>query len=442
MRNVVFIGIGGIGMSALAQYYLSLGKQVVGYDKTPSLITAMLADKGAKIGFEFDTELLKELDLNSDNTLLIYTPAVSREHPWFKYFENLNILALKRAQVLGEISRETRCLAVAGTHGKTTTSAILAHIMTVAQTGAYGFLGGIASNYESNYIAGSTAVSIVEADEFDRSFLSLNPEIACITTTDADHLDIYGSKDQVQLSFEEFAQKVTGALVYRKGLDFKGYSYGLEGEGADYELRNIKILDGAYHFDVKTPKSYWEAFEFKLPGNHNLLNALAAVAMADQYGVNSEDIKKSLKSFKGVDRRFSIRHQSEDLVLIDDYAHHPTEVLALLEGLKQFYPEDELTAVFQPHLFSRTRDFMDEFAQALASFDHLALLPIYPARELPIDGVSSEVLKSKIKSEDVVIIQKEDFESFIEGHRKRVVVCFGAGDIGLMIKKYADEKAI
>jgi UDP-N-acetylmuramate--alanine ligase len=429
IQTIYFVGIGGIGMSAIARYFASNGKLVAGYDKTPSQITSSLEELGVEIHFEDSLKNIPISFLDKDKTLVVYTPAIDENHTELNYFLNNNFKVLKRAEVLGKITESTFCLAVAGTHGKTTTSSILGHIMH--QQKATSFLGGIAENYNSNLILGEDKVSVVEADEFDRSFLQLSPNIACITSMDADHLDIYGEAAVLEESFVEFANKVSGTLIIAKGLPLKGLTYAVN-EAADYRAFNLKIESGKYIFDVQTPSESIKNIEFYLPGKHNVMNALAAFAMADVYGVPAKKIKLSLSTFKGVKRRFSYKIKTSDFVLIDDYAHHPTEINAVENSIREMYPKEKVLAVFQPHLFSRTRDFIDDFATALSKFDEILLLDIYPARELPIAGVSSEWLFHKIENKHKKLVQKNNLIKDIKNSTAKVVVMLGAGDIGEM----------
>ncbi|PHO01811.1 UDP-N-acetylmuramate--L-alanine ligase, partial [Rhodobacteraceae bacterium 4F10] len=346
IHNVYFIGIGGIGMSAIARYFSVNGKVVVGYDKTPTPITKSLEEIGIEVHFEDAVKNIPISFLNKEKTLVVYTPAVPKNHLQLNYFKDNGYTVLKRAEVLGEITKNTFCLAVAGTHGKTTTSSILGHIMQPEK--ATSFLGGIAENYNSNLILGGDEVSVVEADEFDRSFLKLSPNIACVTSMDADHLDIYGENELLQQSFRDFAGKVSDTLIVAKGLPLEGLTYAVEA-AADYKAYNVKIEEGKYVFDVKTPTSEIKNIAFHLPGNHNMMNALAALAIADVYGVSLEKIKKQLGTFKGVQRRFSYKIKTEDVVLIDDYAHHPTEIKAVAQSVTDMYSKDKVFAVFQPY---------------------------------------------------------------------------------------------
>ena len=436
IHNIYFLGIGGIGMSAIARYFASNGKKVAGYDKTPSLITKELEELGVAIHFEDAVKNIPISFLNKEETLVVYTPAIPKNQSEFNYFLNHKFTILKRAAVLGKITETTFCLAVAGTHGKTTTSSILGHIM--AEVKATSFLGGIAENYNSNLILGLTEISVVEADEFDRSFLQLTPNIACVTSMDADHLDIYGEVAALEESFVAFTNKVSGTLIIAKGLPLEGLTYAVN-EDANYKAFNVKIESGKYIFDVQTPSKIIRNIEFYLPGNHNVMNALAALAMADVYGISLESIKLSLSTFKGVKRRFSYKIKTNDFVLIDDYAHHPTEINAVENSIREMYPNEKVLVVFQPHLFSRTRDFIDDFAIALSKFDEVLLLDIYPARELPIAGVNSEWLFNKIENKHKKLTQKNNLVKDIKNSSSNVVVMLGAGDIGMMIDEVTNQ---
>lgn len=436
IHNVFFVGIGGIGMSAIARYFVALGKNVAGYDKTPSPITNDLSDLGVQIHFEDALKNIPFSFLDIEKTLVIFTPAIPKNHSELIYFKENNFNLLKRAEVLGMISKNTFCLAVAGTHGKTTTSAILGHIMT--KVNATSFLGGISENYNSNLLLGEDKVCVVEADEFDRSFLQLHPNIACITSMDADHLDIYKEAAALQESFVAFSKQVSETLIVAKGLHLKGLTYAVN-EDADYKAFNLKIDNGKYIFDVKTPVSEIKNIVFHLPGKHNMMNALAALAMADVYGISLEEIKESLSTFKGVQRRFTYKIKTNDFVLIDDYAHHPTEIAAVQNAIREMYPNEKVLVVFQPHLFSRTRDFLDDFANELSKFDEVLLLDIYPARELPIPGVDANWLLSKINNSSKKITQKSTLLQDIEKSSAKVVAMLGAGDIGVMITEITSQ---
>jgi UDP-N-acetylmuramate--alanine ligase len=436
IHNIYFVGIGGIGMSAIARYFAVNGKQVAGYDKTPSQITKDLENEGVEIHFEDALKSIPISFLNKDKTLVVYTPAISKNHSELNYFLDNKFTVLKRAEILGKITQSTFCLAVSGTHGKTTTSSILGHIMY--QEKATSFLGGIAENYNSNLILGEDKVSVVEADEFDRSFLQLSPNIACVTSMDADHLDIYGEAETLVETFIEFTNKVTDTLIVAKGLPLKGLTYAVN-EDADYRAFNVKIESGKYVFDVQTPSETIKNIEFHLPGKHNVMNALAALAMADVYGVSLEKIKQSLSTFRGVKRRFSYKIKTSDFVLIDDYAHHPTEINAVENSIREMYPKEKVLVVFQPHLFTRTRDFIDDFAASLSRFDEVLLLDIYPARENPIAGVNSEWLFHKIDNTQKKLTEKNNLVKDIKNSSAKVVVMLGAGDIGVMINEVTNQ---
>jgi UDP-N-acetylmuramate--alanine ligase len=438
--NVYFLGIGGIGMSALARYFHANKKQVSGYDKTPTDITEGLEMLGIKIHFEDGIEHLNADFLNAENTLVVYTPAVPKGLQELQYFINNDFQVLKRSQVLGLITENTFCLAVAGTHGKTTTTSILGHLMYECNVPLTAFLGGISENYNSNFIENGTEVSVVEADEFDRSFLTLSPDIACITSMDADHLDIYGDASEVKKSFEDFSKKVkaNGKLFVRNGLPIKGMTYGIE-DDADYSVQNIKIENGTYVFDVKTPKTVLENLRFNLPGRHNLSNALIALAMAVEYGGPYPQLAKALASYKGVKRRFTYHIKTDDFVFIDDYAHHPEEINAVHQAVREMYPDKKVLAIFQPHLFSRTRDFADDFAKSLSQFDEVLLLDIYPARELPIEGITSQWLLDKINNKNKKVVSKNDLLTAIHNSNAQIVLTIGAGDIGEEVKRIKKE---
>ncbi|MBU2927618.1 UDP-N-acetylmuramate--L-alanine ligase [Winogradskyella psychrotolerans] len=435
LNNVYFIGIGGIGMSAIARYFVANGKQVAGYDKTPTDITNSLEDLGVNIHFEDNIEKVSSAFLNPENTLVVYTPAIPKGHSEFDYFKANDFNVLKRSAVLGEITKQTICLAIAGTHGKTTTTSILGHLLNVCNVPVTAFLGGISENYNSNLIINGTDVTVVEADEFDRSFLTLSPDLACITSMDADHLDIYGNAEELVKTFKDFSEciKPSGKLFVKNGLPLKGITYGIE-DDADYSAQNISIENGSYVFDVKTPKGIQKGFKFSLPGRHNLSNAIIAIAMAVEYGCTYADLMTGLETYKGVKRRFTYHIRTEDLVFIDDYAHHPEEINAVHQAVREMYPGKKVLAIFQPHLFSRTRDFVNEFAESLSKFDELLLLDIYPARELPIEGVTSKWLLEKIKNPNKKIIQKSHLIDEIKKSNAQIVLTIGAGDIGAEVK--------
>ncbi|NQX78025.1 UDP-N-acetylmuramate--L-alanine ligase [Gilvibacter sp.] len=434
IARVYFIGIGGIGMSALARYFKARGFAVAGYDKTRTTLTDSLAELGIKITYSDQLDAIPE-GFEQTDTLVVYTPAIPQQHDQLQFFSTGVHQIHKRAVVLGMITRDSKSLAVAGTHGKTTTSAILGHLLASCDMPVTAFLGGIAENYDSNYISKGEQITVVEADEFDRSFLQLSPTVACVTAMDADHLDIYGSAEELEKTFKEFAALVPDSklVLHPKGLPLSGTTVGIE-DGADYEAKNIRVEDGAYTFDLKTPRGELQALRFSLPGHHNLLNAITALGMAISIGTPTDCLPKALFEFKGVRRRFSFAYRDDDRVVIDDYAHHPTEINAVYQAVSEFYPQQKKLAVFQPHLYSRTRDFLEGFAQSLGQFDELLLLDIYPARELPIEGVNSQALLDAIDHPKKRLVSKIDLPELIEKSSCEVILILGAGDIGVEVK--------
>jgi len=440
IHNVYFVGIGGIGMSALARYFCIIGKRVAGYDKTPTKITDVLIEMGIAIHFEDSVDLIESEFKNPDKTLVVFTPAVQKTHSELQYFISNNFNTQKRAEVLGLITESTFCFAVAGTHGKTTTSSILGHLLKVCDADMTAFLGGITENYHSNLILNGSEISVVEADEFDRSFLQLFPDVACITSMDADHLDIYGQADELEKSFVEFSDKLPdkSKLFVKNGLPLSGITYGVN-EDADYSIQDIEIINGAYRFSIITPKEVLRNIEFYLPGKHNLNNALVAFAMAYDFGFQATKLIEGLASFKGVERRFTYQIRTDNLVYIDDYAHHPTEIKAVYQAVTEMYPNDKVMAIFQPHLYSRTKDFASDFAESLSQFDEVRLLNIYPARELPIEGVTSEWLLSKITNENKKLIDKKDIVLEIKNSEAKIILTIGAGDIGAEVQRIKKE---
>ncbi len=440
IHNVYFIGIGGIGMSALARYFKFINKHVAGYDKTETPLTQELSGLGIDIHYEDALSSIAPTYLNADDTLIVYTPAVPTSHLEYQYFLKKGFQIKKRSEVLGLITKDTFCFAVAGTHGKTTTSSILAHLLKETGSPLTAFLGGISENFDSNFLFEGTDFSVVEADEFDRSFLQLSPNVACITSMDADHLDIYGSGDELKKSFKEFIGRLKpgGKLFVRNGLPLDGVTYGIE-DGSDYCIRNIKIEHGAYIFDLETPEATLSGVKFNKPGRHNLLNGLVAFAMAVETGVPQDRLAKALETFKGVQRRFSYKIKTEELIFIDDYAHHPTEINAVYDAIVEMHPGKKVLAVFQPHLFSRTKDFADDFAESLAKFDTVFLLDIYPAREEPIPEITSEWLLGKIENPQKKIVKKRNLIEEIKKQTLDILVTMGAGDIGLEVSKIKNE---
>ena len=442
INNVYFIGIGGIGMSNLARYFKNLGKQVIGYDKTPSALTNELVESGISIHFEDNINLIPT-DFYVENTLVIVTPAVPITHSEWNYFTERDYIIKKRAEVLGLITKDTFCFAVAGTHGKTTTSGILGHIMYESGADVTAFIGGIVENYNSNLIGSGKTITVVEADEFDRSFLHLHPNIACITSMDADHLDIYGTSEAIEESFVEFANKIKDKshLFITNELPIEGVICAVN-EDAVYKAFNVRVGNGSYIFDVQTPTEVIKDLHFGLPGRHNLMNALMAIAMANLFGTPTVAIAKAIASFKGIKRRFSYQIKTDTKVYIDDYAHHPTEINAVHQAVRELYPEQKVLAIFQPHLFSRTRDFADDFAKSLSAFDEVLLLDIYPAREHPMEGINSQWLMNKMTNSNKKLVVKNNLIASILESNATIIVTIGAGDIGELvptIKKAINE---
>jgi len=442
-QNIYLIGIGGIGMSALARWFNSQGFVVGGYDLTSSSLTAQLEAEGIEIHYEDLGENIPEIFKDS-RTLVIYTPAVPQSHGELIYFRSANYDVRKRSEVLGMLTRSFYTIAVSGTHGKTTTSSMVAHILKESGKNVFAFIGGIARNYESNLLLGDSAlgdaIMVVEADEYDRSFLQLYPNTAIITSMDADHLDIYGDDSQVIDSFNAFAAQVAsdGCIICREGLPLKNDNSGRRmmsfGQGnSSLQISNIRIRDGAFEFDIEGAETA-KGFRIHLPGRHNVYNAVAAFAAAREAGVRVTDIKKALHSFKGVKRRFETIYSDESLVYIDDYAHHPAEIEATLSAARELYQGRKITVVFQPHLFSRTRDFMDEFAGSLSIADEVFLLPIYPARELPLEGITSEVLLEKLSVESKSVIGKDQLIDKIKVLETDILITMGAGDIDRFVE--------
>ncbi len=440
IQTFYFVGIGGIGMSALARYLNKLGKTVFGYDRTSTELTDELISEGIPVAFKDAVSEIPSGIVPDPRTLVVYTPAVPHQSVILEYFRNEGFALVKRAELLGTISKNSLCLAVAGTHGKTTTSAILGHLMAECNMSVTVFLGGIAENYNSNSIFMGSGITVVEADEFDRSFLHLRPDIACVTSTDADHLDIYGNAREVESAFRDFGRMVQDKerILVRTGIDLPGMTVGVE-EPADYQAQNIRIKNGAYCFDLKTPTLELRDLVFHLPGRHNLSNAVMALGMAILAGASPECLPSALASFSGVRRRFSYKIRTEDLVLIDDYAHHPTELDALFQAVDEMYPHDRKQIVFQPHLFSRTRDFAPAFAKSLSQFDEVVLLDIYPAREEPIEGVTSQWLMDQVDAESKRLVFKSALPEVLLQSKCRIKMLVGAGDIGAEVNSITQK---
>ena len=431
-QNFYFVGIGGIGMSALARYFNASGKKVMGYDKTATKITSALISEGIDIIFE-DVVSEETKHLNPENTLVIFTPAIKKLEI-LNHFNGHGFTVLKRAKVLGLITENTACIAVAGTHGKTTTSSLVAHLCKEADLSFSAFLGGIAENFKSNFLYNGNDISVVEADEYDRSFLNLSPDWAVITSTDADHLDIYGDKATIEQGFRDFANLIPSdqQLFVRKGINIgrPAKTYAVN-EEADYYSDNIREIGDKIYFDFHTPTEEIDDFEWEIPGIHNVENATVAIAILHNLGVDFETLKQGIANFKGIKRRYTKHRFENGKIYIDDYAHHPTELNAVIGSIKTFYPEKKLLVVFQPHLFSRTRDFADGFAESLDKADELILLDIYPARELQenFEGVTSSWLAEKLKLKNKEVSSLGEAFNRIKEKDFDVLLTVGAGNI-------------
>lgn len=432
--HVYFLGIGGIGMSALAQYFLQKGHKVAGYDRMASSLTNKLVSMGAEIHYTEGLSNIPKNFTNPEKTTVVRTPAIPSSSEELSYFQTEGFEVLKRAEVLGALSRQMYCIAVAGTHGKTTTSAILTHLLRSSGKKITAFLGGVAHNIDSNYLSEGDELMVVEADEFDRSFLQLQPDLACVTAMDADHLDIYGEIEALESSFKEFVALSPSSdnVWIREGLTLSGRSFGSNRSSEAY-VDNVRIENGQYLFDFHYKKTHISDLVFSLPGHHNLLNAVAALCLSLDIGCSEEYVREGLNTFSGIDRRFSKRLETPTVV-IDDYAHHPEEIKAMHEAVRTFYPSSNILAVFQPHLFSRTRDFCADFASSLSMFDQVILLEIYPARELPIKGVSANSIAKKMVIRPKVI-DKQNLATQVSAMGADVVVLMGAGDIADEVEK-------
>ena len=443
IKNIFFIGIGGIGMSALARYFLFQGKNVGGYDKTPSILTKELEKEGANIHYNDSLASIPASFKNKEETLIIYTPAISTDHKEFQYFQSNHFQIKKRAEVLGLITQSSKGLCIAGTHGKTTTSTMLAHILHQSHIDCNAFLGGISKNYNTNLLLSSTSqYSVIEADEYDRSFHWLTPYIAVITSAEPDHLDIYGSEACYMESFEKFTSLIqpNGTLLLREGLSIKPkvqkgvkvYTYSIN--KGDYYAENILIENGEIIFDFITPNKRIREVKLGVPIAINIENSIAAMAVALLTGATQEEVKKGIESYKGVDRRFDFQIKSPNLVFLNDYAHHPAEVKQSIASIRQLYPEKKITGVFQPHLYSRTQSFYREFAKSLSLLDRVILLDIYPAREQPIMGVSSQLIYDELDSSvEKRLIKKDELLHIIEDESIEVLITLGAGDINTFV---------
>ena len=445
-NNIYFVGIGGIGMSALARYFNKSNWNVAGYDKTETKLTRELQKEGISIHFDDQIYNIPNIFKDKTKTLVVYTPAINFKNNELGYFKNENFHILKRSQVLGLLTKTSKGLCVAGTHGKTTTSTLLAHLLNESKVKCNAFLGGIAANFDSNLVMNNTSpYTVIEADEFDRSFLQLHPFASIITSIDADHLDIYGDKETFKNGFQEYANLIdsSGFAIIKSGIELrtncKQIKYGVSTKtntnNLDASIENIRFEQGTFLFDFKYQSNNWEAIEFGQPGIHNAENALACILFCLELGLTEEEIRAGLKSFRGVKRRFEYHFKSQNLTYIDDYAHHPTEINALINSIKLLYPKQKITAIFQPHLFSRTRDFMAEFCEELSRVDELLLMDIYPAREEPIPGISSETLLKSIKNSNAGIYDSEKILERITKIREGIILTIGAGNIDLLVSE-------
>ena len=429
--NIFFIGIGGMGMSSLAEYFINENKYVGGYDRDISENTDRLQKLGIEILFHDSFDRVNSKFLNKENTLIVYTPAIPVSNNLLSEFRGNKFTSVKRAELLGLVVNKGKCIAIAGTHGKTTTTCILAHLLNSSNIPTTSFIGGISENYNSNFLYNGNQLFLVEADEYDKSFLNLSPDYACVTSIDPDHLDIYNDFRGVQNGFNSFIDNIKsdGFLIVQENLDYNYPKYGLS-HNSDYSIENIRIHDGGYLFDIVTPEKNYENLKFSIPGKHNLMNALAAFVISIKLGCEFNLLKSALESFKGVKRRFTYHIRTKNRIYIDDYAHHPKEINSVYEALKEIYPEQDILVAFQPHLFTRTRDFVEEFAESLSQFEAVLLLDIYPARETPIDGVSSSWLLDKINSPIKKLVDKSDLSLEILNQNMKINVTLGAGDIG------------
>lgn len=436
---IYFLGIGGIGMSAIARYYKFKGFEVSGYDRTPSDLTRRLENEGIPVHYEDNSEFIPK---DVENTLVVYTPAIPDTLEEYRYVTSNGYRVIKRSRMLGEITSGQSCLAVAGTHGKTTTSTMIAHILTDSGKGCSAFLGGISRNYGTNLLMGAGNTVVAEADEFDRSFLQLHPSIAIITSMDADHLDIYGDLAHVQEAFRQFASQVSETLILKYGLPVQYtdtgariYTYHIDNPQATFHAINLRTeKDGHFRFDLVHPGGVLEDIRVGTLGRVNVENSIAAAAACLCYGVDAQKVRIAIGSFSGAKRRLEEHINTDSCVYIDDYAHHPAELAATISSVREVFPDRKLTAVFQPHLYTRTRDLAPEFAKALSSVDKLILLDIYPAREEPIEGVSSEIIFKDVTCPEKVLCRRADFLDMMKDEPVEVLVTFGAGDIDRFVE--------
>lgn len=442
IQKIFFAGIGGIGMSALARFFHARKVRVSGYDRTSTPLTRQLEESGINIHYEDNIDLIPK-----DADVVVYTPAIPADQKELAYYRQHGYKVVKRSDVLQWITESSFNICVAGTHGKTTITTMIAHILRHTGYGCNAFLGGISANYQTNFWSSERNVCVVEADEYDRSFLKLVPDIAVISAMDADHLDIYGTAGEVEKAFIQFSQKIKkgGCLVSKYGMqrsnELKGdfhYSYSFNDTAADVYGANIKVEHGCYRYDVVTKNRTIKDVILPMGGLHNIENSIAAITIAMHLQIDEEKIKDAVAAFKGVKRRFEYIVNNKNHVLIDDYAHHPEELRALITGVRSLFPEQKCTLVFQPHLYSRTNDQANGFAEVLSMADEVILLPIYPARELPVPGVSSEMIKGKMKHEHVVVLSKEDMITYMQKNKPALIVMSGAGDIDALVSLVKD----
>ncbi|KLT66594.1 UDP-N-acetylmuramate--L-alanine ligase [Pedobacter sp. BMA] len=436
INRVFFVGIGGIGMSAIARYFAKRGQLVSGYDKTRTKLTAALEDEGITITYVDELSALPEaFILNAEDTLVVYTPAIPKDAEILKHFRNNGFSLKKRSEVLGIISKGMFCIGVAGTHGKTTTSSIIAHILKDTGYDCTAFLGGITSNYNSNVLFGDNNVMVVEADEYDRSFLTLHPDIAVITSMDADHLDIYGDKSHLEESFRLYAGQIKtgGSLYAHEGLPLENSISYAASSTAQARAENLRVEGSKFVFDYHDDSYSIPDISLMLPGKHNVENTTVAIAIALQLGIDAGKVKQAVANFKGVKRRFEYIFDNGRQIYIDDYAHHPEELKACFDAVRQLYPDKKLTVIFQPHLFTRTRDFAGEFASVLSTADELLLLEIYPARELPLEGINAAYLLDKISLKNKRVCEKDFVLQYVKDTRPELILTVGAGDIDTII---------
>ncbi len=448
VKIVYLLGIGGIGMSALARYFSHFGCSVSGYDKTETQLTNELISEGINVSYIDEVQNLPNEIKDgkpSEEILVIYTPAIPKVSVQLNFVANNGFKLIKRAQVLGEITKNSNSIAVAGTHGKTSTSTLIAHLFKHAGKNVNAFLGGISGNYNTNLLLSENSTqTVIEADEYDRSFLQLFPNVAVITSMDPDHLDIYGNETEMVKCYNDFARQVksNGVLFYKYGLPIdehkNSFSYGFN-ENANFYTHNISITNGNYHFDLKTPNETIKDITIGLPGRHNVENATVAFAVALHEGLSVNEIKTGMETFKGARRRFEYKIKTDKLIFIDDYAHHPEELRACISSVIEMYPSKKIVGVFQPHLFSRTKDFADEFARSLELLNTVVLLEIYPARELPMEGVNSQMLLDKINKKEKYIVEKENVPKFLKKLNADIVLTLGAGDIDKLVEPIKNE---